>query len=74
MPAIISLHPGDQRGRERLDELEAQTGIQPEEVAPEDGTRTYSVLAQDATIDAFDPILDKIDPQWRNHVTNVTPR
>jgi hypothetical protein len=69
MAAVIALRPDTDRGREILDELEQQTQIRPEKVLG-DGTRRYYLDAQDAGIDAFDPMLDKIDPDWRSHLLN----
>jgi hypothetical protein len=39
----------------------------------EDGTRRYYPSAKDADVDAFDPMLDKIASDWRDHVNNRTP-
>jgi hypothetical protein len=71
MAALVSLHPLTDRGREILDKLEARTEMRPTEV--ENKTRQYYLNAADADVDAFDPMLDKIDPHWRNHVSNLTP-
>jgi hypothetical protein len=69
MAAILALRPEDDRGRKILDELEARTNLRPEVI--EDGTRHYQLKgADDADLDAFDPMLDKIDRDWRSHVTN----
>ena len=38
----------------------------------EDGTRSYYLSATDADVNAFDPMLDKIDRDWRHHVTNLS--
>jgi len=39
-----------------------------------DKTRRYYLNAADAHVGAFDSMLDKIDPNWRDHVNNWTPR
>jgi hypothetical protein len=39
----------------------------------EDGTRRYYLDGKDADADAFDPMLDKIASDWRDHVSNSTP-
>ena len=36
----------------------------------EDGTRRYYLSAEDADVHAFDPMLDKIDSNWRDHIEN----
>jgi hypothetical protein len=69
MAAVIAIRPETNRGREILDELEKRTEMHPEQVV-DDGTRRYYLSANDADVDAFDPMLDKIDPGWRDHVTN----
>ena len=69
MAAVIALRPETDRGREILDELEKRTEMQPEQVI-EDGTRRYHLSAEDADADALDPILNKIDPNWRDDVTD----
>jgi hypothetical protein len=36
----------------------------------DDGTRRYYLDAEDADVDAFDTMLDRIDRDWHSHVTN----
>ena len=69
MAAVIALRPEDDLGQELLDEFEARFNIKPMQVT-EDGTRRYHLDAKDAEVDAFDPMLDKIDPDWSHHLTN----
>jgi hypothetical protein len=69
MAAVIALRPATDLGREILDELEEATEMQPTEVL-EDGTRRYYLNAADADVDAFEPMLEKIDSDWPDHVTN----
>jgi hypothetical protein len=69
MAAVIALRPEDERGLEILYELEGRTGMRPEHVV-DDGTRRYYLDAPDADVDAFDPVLDEIDSDWRKHLTN----
>jgi hypothetical protein len=71
MAAEIALRPNDDRGREILDELEEQTEMKPMELVDDDNTRCYYLSAKDADDDGFDLVLDKIDGQWREHVTNL---
>lgn len=72
MAAVIALRPNDERGLEILHELEKRTEMQPEQVTGGD-TRTYYLSGEDADSKAFDPMLDKIDPDWRHHVTHWPP-
>lgn len=69
MPAEIALRPNDDRGKEILDELEEETKVPPEVL--EDGTRRYHASSEYAGEDAFNPMLDKIDRGWRNHITKL---
>jgi hypothetical protein len=69
MAAVIALRPNGERGREILDKLEEQTEMKPIEVLDDD-TRRYHLTATDAGADALDPMLDKIERDWRFHVTN----
>ena len=71
MAAEIDLRPDDDRAREILDELEKRTEMKPMEVL-DDGSRRYYLSATDAGVDAFDPMLDKIDGDWRDHLTNLS--
>ena len=51
-----------------MTELEEQTDMRPTEVL-HDGTRGYYLDAANTGVDDFDPRLDKIDRDWREHVT-----
>ena len=70
MAAVISLKPKDDRGNAILDELEARNEMKPNESILEDGTRRYYLIVEAADVDAFNPMLDKIDSNWRDHVEN----
>jgi hypothetical protein len=67
--AVISLRPKNDRGREILAMLEERTGESPTHVI-DDGTRRYYLIAQEADITDFDPVLDRIAPDWKDHVDN----
>lgn len=69
MAVMIALRPDDDHGREILDRLEKRTEVKPFEVL-DDGARRYHLEAEDSDLDAFDPMLDEIDRNWRNHLTN----
>lgn len=68
MAAIVELRPLTERGAEILDELEMRTKMQPFEMG-EQGARRYHLSSSDAGVDGFDPMLEKIDPSWREHVS-----
>jgi hypothetical protein len=70
MAAEVVLHPIDDRERLILDELERQTEVKPMEVMA-DGARGYYLSAADADVNAFDLMLDEINSDWRDHVTNL---
>jgi hypothetical protein len=67
MAAVIALRPKDDRGVEIIVELEARTEMNPMEVI-EDDIRRYYLSAEDDGVDAFAPMLDKIDADWSDHV------
>ena len=68
MPAVVRLLPTDDEGVELLDELERRTGQKPMGGTQKDGSRVYWVSTDDAGIDAFDTVLDGIDPDWQRHL------
>ena len=69
MTAVIALHPETDRGGEILDKLAQRTQAQPDQVV-DDGTRRYYLHGDDVDVNALDPMLDKIDPNWRDHIEN----
>ena len=69
MAALITLQPHDERGEQILDTLEQQTGDSRERL--DDGGRKYSADAVTAGADAFDAMLDSIDPGWRDHLSRA---
>jgi hypothetical protein len=69
MAAVIELVPDDERGTELLDELERRTQELPYKTNTRTGARTYSL--QSADTDGFDAILDRIDPDWREHLSRT---
>lgn len=70
MAAEIVYQPQDDRGKAILDELEQRTqGSAPaDDVAP-DARRYY---ANSGDVHAHEPMLDSIDPNWREHVVSLT--
>jgi hypothetical protein len=71
MPAVVQLTALDDRGREIIAELEERTQERPREIL-EDGTREYYLSAHQVGPDGFDPMLDRIDSDWRDHLTRTT--
>lgn len=65
---VIPLRPEDERGREILDAFEQQEALKPMQVIG-DGTRRYRLQGEDVDVDSLDPVLSRIDPNWRSHIT-----
>ena len=70
MAAVIQLTALDDRGREIIAQLEERTQEQPREIS-EDGTREYFLSAHQVGVDGFDAMLDRIDRDWREHVSRT---
>jgi hypothetical protein len=68
MTVVIAALADTERGREILDELEEQTDMRAMQVL-DDGTRRYQLDAEDASVADLDPMLHRIDPDWRNHMS-----
>ena len=49
--------------------LRSKQKVQPDQVV-DDGTRRYYLHGKGVDVNALDPMLDKIDPDWREHITN----
>jgi hypothetical protein len=67
MAAAVRLVPLDDRGREIIDAFEEATNVRPTEVQ-HDGSRRYYLHGGDASADT----LDRIDPDWQEHVTRAS--
>jgi hypothetical protein len=67
MAAQFVLHALDPRGEGILDELEERTRHHSERL--ERGERRYTLLDGEAGLDTYDPVLDAIDPEWKDHVS-----
>ena len=63
--------PLDRRAIELLDELEERTGAHPREVREPSGARTYDLDAARMSMDGLDETLDRIDPDWRDHLSRA---
>jgi hypothetical protein len=71
--AITRLTPLTDRGRELLDQLEERTQVTPSEIEEASGARTYHLASERAGVDAFDVMLDYIDPDWHEQLTRTGP-
>jgi hypothetical protein len=67
MAVALLLVPLDDRGREIIDAFEGATNGRPTEVQ-EDGSRRYYLHGEDASAET----LDRIDPDWQEHVTRAS--
>ncbi|MEZ5078433.1 MAG: hypothetical protein R2725_13440 [Solirubrobacterales bacterium] len=66
MAAIIQFTILDERGNEILDLLEEETEQRSRKVSGM--VREYFLIAKDAGVDGFDATLDRIAPDWRDHI------
>jgi hypothetical protein len=73
MTLEITLRSTDDRGREILDKFqEWTTSAAMRAEVRNDGTRCFtSFSGRGAGVDSFDPMLEKIDAHWRDHVTKL---
>lgn len=67
MAVAVRLVPLDDRGREIIDAFEEATNVRPTEVQ-DDGSRRYYLHGGDGSVDT----LDRIDPDWQEHVTQAS--
>jgi hypothetical protein len=70
MATTITLIPQDADGERILDELEAQTSLEPEE--GDDGARIYALEGDDHRIEIIDT-LDEVDGEWNEHLALEPP-
>jgi hypothetical protein len=68
MTDVVELTPITEHGHKLLDELEHRTGAIPFKTDAE-GVRTYWLSAVDVGAVGFEAMLDRIDPDWREHLT-----
>jgi hypothetical protein len=59
----------DERGREILDQIEAQTGERPYLMSR--FKRHYNLDTEDFRLDGFDATLDALAPDWREHLSRA---
>jgi hypothetical protein len=76
MAMVIRLFPLDERGREIIDELEEKTEVRPRHPGSgarlSRGGRLYDLHANDVSVEWFDSMLNRIDSDWRAHVTRTS--
>ena len=72
MTALVQLTALDDRGREIIAELEERTQEQPREISEDGTTREYVLSAHQVGVEGFDSMLDRIDSDWRDHLTRTT--
>jgi hypothetical protein len=65
----VELIPRSADGRELLDRLEAQTMVVPYAVDM-DGARSYWLDG----LGNYEAVLDGLDPEWREHITQDSPK
>ena len=66
----VRFEPLTDRRPELLDALEERTGVLPFKTDAA-GARTYWLSGDEVGSDGFDPVLDKIDPDWHEHLTRT---
>ena len=70
MSTTLTLTPLDDRGREILDRLEA-SAIPPFRWNEYTGARSYWINAQGAPADGYEAELDRLAPEWREHLART---
>jgi len=65
---VISFRPENERGREILDGIPQRIEMQSVQETP-DGSRRYQLVGENLDVDSLDIELDRIDPNWRDHIT-----
>ena len=65
---VIAFRPEDERGREILDGLPQRIEMQSVHESA-DGTRRYHLVGEDVDLDSLEPELDRIDANWRSHIS-----
>jgi hypothetical protein len=69
MSTTPTLTPLDDRGREILDQLEADA-TPPFRWSERTGARSYWVNGQGAPEDGYPAALDRLAPDWREHLSH----
>ena len=69
MAANVHFEIHTAHGAEIFDELEQRTGQMP--YLQSTAERRYNLTAEDVGMDAFDAMLDRIAPDWREHLSRT---
>jgi hypothetical protein len=67
MAAVVNLIPYDDRGHEIISELEDSPQEEPIKIRHY-GPLEYYVRAESVRLRRLDTMLDRIDPEWRDHL------
>ena len=59
----------DDRGRELLYQLEAETGALPLRTDDRTGERAYALDSTSPGTEEFDAVLNRLDPDWNQHLS-----
>ena len=70
MSTTLTLTPLDDRGREILDQLEADAPP-PFRWSERTGARSYWINADGAPADGYEAALDRLAPDWREHLARA---
>ena len=70
MSTTLSVTPLDDRGREILDRLEA-SATPPFRWNDRTGARSYWTNAQGAPTEGYEAALDRLAPDWRDHLSRT---
>jgi hypothetical protein len=54
-----------------MDALEAKIAQRAYSVNPDTGARTYRVESDSEGVDAFEEVLNGVDPDWREHLART---
>jgi hypothetical protein len=70
MSTTLTLTPRDDCGREILDQFEADA-TPPFRWSERTGARSYWINAQGAPPDGYEAALDRLEPDWREHLART---
>ncbi len=65
--AEVTFTPLTDRGTGLLDQMEQETQVYPFRTSG-NGDRSYAVTQEGGGIEGFDRALDRLDPDWREHL------
>ena len=70
MSTTVTFTPLDDRGREIIDQLEA-SATPPFRHNDRTGARSYWINAEGAPADGYEAALDRLAPDWRDHLSRT---